>query len=153
MIIFWLQIKMLRRVDRWHCAVSADFPHKKKNPRNTNTLVSLIANVAFITPSNGALLYENGTVSLGTQLKVSLFLSSLAVFAWPAASAVTERGGESNMAPVWGDAWERVYRWRRQEGGVLKWRENVFSFSFFWYRKDSHSMHFLPTLTTVPVHK
>lgn len=30
--------------------------------------------MAFITASNGALLYENGTVSLGTQLKVSLSL-------------------------------------------------------------------------------
>lgn len=34
----------------------------------------------------------------------------------------------------------------RKEGGVFKWRENVFSFFFCcWYRKDSHTQHALST--------
>lgn len=97
----------------------------------------LIANVAFITSSHGVFLYENETISLGTKLKLLLFLSSCAVFAWPAASTVTERGGESNMALVWGDAREGVYQQRLQEGGVLKWGKT--------YLKKTLTLHALST--------
>lgn len=100
----------------------------------------LIANTAFITSSNGISLHKNESLSLGTEVKLSLSLSSHAVFAWPAASTVTEHGGESNMALVWGDAWEGVYQQRLQEGGVLKWGK-----TYLKKKKKTLTLHTLST--------
>lgn len=136
------------------CRVCRLSTHKKKKKSKKHSRCGVANCQRWLSshPQMAPSFYENGTVSLGTQLKVSLLLSGLAVFAWPAA----KRGGESNMAAVRGDAWERVYRRRRQEGRrCFQVKGKCFFFFFFvdTERTHTHSTHFLPTLTTVPVHK
>lgn len=55
MFFLCLKIKMLRRVDQWHCTTFADFLRKIQD---SLTLVSLIANTAFTAPSNDVRLYK-----------------------------------------------------------------------------------------------